>query len=66
MKQFKKLEDSLVVESECLFNGARLIIPHKLFPNVLELLHLGHFGTLWDASDETTGKISGLLAPHRS
>ena len=44
MKQFKKLEDSLVVESGCLFYGARLIIPDKLRPQVLELLHLGHFG----------------------
>ena len=47
MKQFKKLEDSLVVESGCLFYGARLIIPDKLRPQVLELLHLGHFGMQW-------------------
>ena len=42
MKYLKKLEDFLVVESGCLFYGARLIIPDKLHPQVLELLHLGH------------------------
>ena len=62
MKQFKKLEDSLVVESGCLFYGACLIIPDKLR---LQSSRASPFGTLWDAADETTGKISGLLAPHR-
>ena len=42
MKQFQKLEDSLVVESGCHFYGAYLIIPDKLGLQVLEL-HLGYF-----------------------
>ena len=46
MKQFKKLEDSLVTDSGCLFYGSRLIIPGKLRSKVLDLLHLGHFGML--------------------
>ena len=46
MKQFKKLEDSLVTDSGCLFYGSRLIIPAKLRSQVLNLIHLGHFGIL--------------------
>ena len=41
---FKKLKDSLSVTNGCLFYGSRLVIPTSLQPQVLEILHLGHFG----------------------
>ena len=44
LQQFKKLEDSLLTDSGCLFHGSRLVIPATLRPQVLDLLHLGHFG----------------------
>ena len=40
----KKLKDSLSVTNGCLFYGSRLVIPASLQPQVLEILHLGHFG----------------------
>ena len=47
LKQFKKLEDSLVTNSGCLFYKACLIILDKPCSQVLELLHLQHFGMHW-------------------
>ena len=44
LKQFKKLEDTLLTDSGCIFHGSRLVIPARLRPQVLDLLHLGHFG----------------------
>ena len=42
--QFKKLDNSLIVEAGVLLFGNRIVIPSKLGPQVLQLLHLGHFG----------------------
>ena len=44
MQLFKTLKDSLSVTNGCLFYGSRLVIPASLQPQVLEILHLGHFG----------------------
>ena len=44
VKLYKKLEDSLISENGCLFHGSRLIIPRSLRAQILDLLHLGHFG----------------------
>lgn len=44
VRQYKKLEDSLLTDSGCIFYGSRLVIPAKLQRQVLDLLHLGHFG----------------------
>lgn len=41
---YKRLEDSLTVEKGCLFLGARIVVPDKLRDQVLQLIHLGHFG----------------------
>ena len=41
---YKRLEDSLIVEKGCLFLGARIVVPEKLRDQVLQLVHLGHFG----------------------
>jgi hypothetical protein len=42
---FKKLQNSLSVTDGCLFHGARLVIPGSLQKKVLDILHLGHFGS---------------------
>lgn len=44
VRRYKNLEDTLSTESGCVFSGCRLIIPTKLRSQVLDLLHLGHFG----------------------
>jgi transposase InsO family protein len=44
VRPYKKLRDSLTTENGCLFHGSRLVIPSKLRPKVLELIHTGHFG----------------------
>ena len=41
---FRKLEISLTVNHGCLFYGLRVVIPSSLREQVLQLLHLGHFG----------------------
>ena len=41
---FKKVRDSLSTSEGCLFYGARVVIPINLQRQVLEILHLGHFG----------------------
>ena len=56
---FKKICNSLSVSNGCLFYGTRVVIPLSLQPQVLEILHLGHFG---HAADEAAGKNSSLLA----
>lgn len=44
VSHYKKLEDSLTTESGCLLFGSRIVIPDRLREQVLQLLHLGHFG----------------------
>lgn len=44
VRSFKKLADSLSVTSGCLFYGSRLVVPGRLQAQVLDILHLGHFG----------------------
>ena len=44
IKTFKKLSDSLSVCNGCLLHGSRVVIPQKLQPQVLDILHVGHFG----------------------
>ena len=44
MENFKKISMSLSVAHGCLLNGSRVVIPSSLQPQVLQLLHLGHFG----------------------
>ncbi|KAL5489647.1 hypothetical protein EMCRGX_G018764, partial [Ephydatia muelleri] len=44
MENFKKISMSLSVAHGCLLNGSRIVIPSSLQPQVLQLLHLGHFG----------------------
>ena len=41
---YKKLDDLLSTEHECLFCGSRVVIPTSLRDQVLQLLHLRHFG----------------------
>ena len=41
---FKKIRDSLTVSNGCLFYGARVCIPVSLQLQVLDILHIGHFG----------------------
>ena len=41
---FRKLSESLVILNGCLLYRSRVVIPVSLQPQVLELLHLGHFG----------------------
>ena len=41
---FKKIRESLAITDGCLFYGARVVIPVSLQAQVLEILHLGHFG----------------------
>ena len=61
MKQFKNLEDSVFVESGSL----QCSLSHLSKSTLPANSRASTFGTLYDAADETTGKISGLLAPHR-
>ena len=42
--EYKKMADSLSVTEGCLMYGARLVIPLSLQRQVLQILHLGHFG----------------------
>eukprot|EP00731_Ephydatia_muelleri_P006745 Em0003g993a len=44
IEDFRKLAVSLSTAHGCLLYGSRLVIPHSLRPQVLQLLHLGHFG----------------------
>ena len=41
---FKRVAESLSISNGCLMYGARVVVPAKLQPKVLQLLHLGHFG----------------------
>ena len=44
VEDFRKISASLTTVHGCLLYGSRVIIPPSLQPQVLELLHLGHFG----------------------
>eukprot|EP00731_Ephydatia_muelleri_P014700 Em0008g420a len=44
MENLRKISMSLSVAHGCLLNGSRVVIPSSLQPQVLQLLHLGHFG----------------------
>ena len=41
---FHKISNSLSIAEGCLLYGNRVVIPVKLQPEVLKILHLGHFG----------------------
>ena len=41
---YEKLEDSLITENGCLLFRAQIVIPARLQNQVLQLIHLGHFG----------------------
>lgn len=43
-EKFRKLVDSLTILHGCLLYGTRVVIPLSLRPQVLKLLHEGHFG----------------------
>lgn len=44
VQDFKKIAASLSHANGCLFYGARVVIPESLQPQILQILHLGHFG----------------------
>ena len=44
VEKFRKVSNSLSTSSGCLLLGTRVVIPEVLRPQVLELIHLGHFG----------------------
>ena len=44
IEDFRKLSDSLSTAHGCLLYGSRVVIPPTLQSQVLQLLHLGHFG----------------------
>ena len=44
MEVFRKLAISLSTAHDCLLFGFRVVIPPSLWPHVLQLLHLWHFG----------------------
>ena len=44
VEKYRKLADSLSTLHGCLLYGTRVVIPSTLRPQVLKLLHEGHFG----------------------
>ena len=44
VEKFRKLADSLSVCNGCLIHGTRVVIPESLQSQILDLLHIGHFG----------------------
>ena len=44
VRHYMKLANSLTMENGCLLLGSRIVIPHSLRDQVLQLIHLGHFG----------------------
>ena len=44
ISQMKQIADSLSVVDNCLLYGNRVVIPTTLRPQILDILHLGHFG----------------------
>ena len=43
VQEFKKYAASLSVTDDCLINGNRVVIPEAMQPQILDILHLGHF-----------------------
>ena len=44
--EYARRKDELSVEHDCLLWGARVVVPEKLKPGVLELLHATHLGVV--------------------
>ena len=44
VQEFKKYAASLSVTDDCLINGNRVVIPEAMQPQILDILHLEHFG----------------------
>ena len=44
VQEFKKYSSSLSVVDDCLINGNRVVIPEAMRKQLLDILHLGHFG----------------------
>ena len=44
VQEFKKYAASLSVMDDCLINGNRVVIPEATQPQILDILHSGHFG----------------------
>ena len=44
VQEFKKYAASVSVTDDCLINGNRVVIPEAVQPQILDILHLGHFG----------------------
>ena len=44
VNDFRKVSDWLSTTNGCLMYGSRLVIPERLHKQVLDILHLGHFG----------------------
>ena len=44
VQEFKKYSSSLSVVDDCLINGNRVVIPEAMQKQILDILHLGHFG----------------------
>ena len=44
VQEFKKYSSSLSVIDDCLINGNRVVIPEAMRKQILDILHLGHFG----------------------
>jgi hypothetical protein len=44
LSRFRQLQDSLSICNGCLVHGNRVVVPSSLRPQILEILHLGHFG----------------------
>ena len=43
-QDFRRVEDSLSIAHNCLLYGSRIVIPTNIQPQILSLLHEGHFG----------------------
>ena len=46
LRQLRAARNSLSVSGKCLFYGQRAVVPRALRPEVLEILHSGHFGVV--------------------
>ena len=44
VNKFRKLSESLSICNGCLIHGSRIVIPQSLQRQILDLLHIGHFG----------------------
>ena len=44
VQEFKKYAASLSVTNDCLIDGNRVVISEPMQPQILDILHLGHFG----------------------